>query len=86
MFLKSRLPASFHDQFDEGDHKVTCPLMTSGAAQSALVVIGDAECETVTWVFSSLSPLPDGELPVSRLYTCDPRPSLEECSAVAGAP
>ena len=31
--------------------KVTCPLMTSGAAQSMLVIIGDGECETVTWIF-----------------------------------
>ena len=64
--------------------KVTCPLMTSGAAQSMLGIIGDAEYETAHGF--SRSPLPDGELPVSRPYTCDPRPSLGECSAVAGTP
>ena len=64
--------------------KVTCPLMTSGAAQSMLGIIGDAEYETSHG--SSQSALPDGELPASRLYTCDPRPRLEECSAMAGTP
>ena len=62
--------------------KVTCPLMTSGAAQSVLGVTGDAEYETSRG--SSRSALPDGELPVSRLYPGDPRPHLEECSAMGG--